>query len=148
MWISTQQVNSDRTVCVGQILEKKREYNEAVYQLFVDFKKAYDSVRKEVLYNILTQFGIPKKLVRLIKFCLSETYSRVRVDKNLSDMLIFGNVLKQVYVLSHSFLQLSFSIHHYASSGKPGGGGVKLNGTVIMWFVVVTLIYWVTPYIL
>jgi hypothetical protein len=26
---------------------------EAVRQLFVDFKKAYDSVRREILYNIL-----------------------------------------------------------------------------------------------
>jgi hypothetical protein len=24
-----------------------------IHQLFIDFKKAYDSVRKEVLYNIL-----------------------------------------------------------------------------------------------
>jgi len=37
------------------------------HQLFIDFKKAYDSVRKEVLYNILIEFGIPKKLVRLKK---------------------------------------------------------------------------------
>jgi hypothetical protein len=29
------------------------EYNETVYQLFIDFKKAYDSVRREVLYNSL-----------------------------------------------------------------------------------------------
>ena len=49
-------------------------------------KKAYDSVRREVLYNILIEFGIPKKLVRLIKMCLTETYSRVRVGKNLSDV--------------------------------------------------------------
>jgi hypothetical protein len=35
------------------------EYNEAVPQLFIDFKKAYDSGRKEVLYNILIEFGIP-----------------------------------------------------------------------------------------
>ena len=34
-------------------LRKKWEYNEAVHQLFIDFKKAYDSVRREVLYNIL-----------------------------------------------------------------------------------------------
>jgi hypothetical protein len=46
---------------------KKWEYNEAVHQLFIDFKKAYDSVRREVLYNILIEFGIPMKLVRLIK---------------------------------------------------------------------------------
>jgi hypothetical protein len=30
------------------------------------FKKACDSVKREVLYNILLEFGIPKKLVRLI----------------------------------------------------------------------------------
>jgi hypothetical protein len=31
----------------------KWEYNEKEHQPFVDFKRAYDSVRKEVLYNIL-----------------------------------------------------------------------------------------------
>jgi len=56
-------------------LEKKRVSNKAVHQLFVDFKKAYDSVRREVLYNILIECGIPMKLVRLIKMCLTETYS-------------------------------------------------------------------------
>jgi len=56
-----------------------------VHQLFIDFKKAYYyQVRKEVLYNIIIEFCIPMKLVRLIKMCLNETYSRVRVGKNLS----------------------------------------------------------------
>jgi len=58
---------TDHTFCIHQILEKKWEYNAAVQQLFTDFKKAYDSVRREVLYNILIEFGIPMKLVRLIK---------------------------------------------------------------------------------
>ena len=35
-------------------------------QLFMDLKKAYDSVRKAVLYTILIEFGIPMKPVRLI----------------------------------------------------------------------------------
>jgi hypothetical protein len=61
-----------------QILEKIWEYSEVVYQLFIDFNKAYDSVRREVLYNVLIEFGIP------IKVCLCETYTRVRVDKNLT----------------------------------------------------------------
>jgi hypothetical protein len=36
-------------------LEKEWEYNETVNQLFVDFKKAYDSLGMEVLYNILVR---------------------------------------------------------------------------------------------
>jgi hypothetical protein len=64
----------DQIFCIRQILEKKWEYNETVHQLFIDFKKGYDSVRREVLYNILIEFGIPMKLFRLIKMCLNETF--------------------------------------------------------------------------
>jgi len=50
---------SDHIFCIRQILEKKWECNEALHQLFIDFKKAYDSDGREVLYNILIDFGIP-----------------------------------------------------------------------------------------
>jgi hypothetical protein len=60
----------DQIFYIRQILEKKWEYNGTVHQLFIDFKKAYGSVKREVLYNILLEFGITKKLVRLIKLCL------------------------------------------------------------------------------
>jgi hypothetical protein len=68
-----------------------------VYQLFIDFKKAYDSVRRDVLYNILIDFGtrILMKLVKLIKMCLTETYSRFWVGTHLSDMFPVRNGLKQ-----------------------------------------------------
>jgi purine nucleoside phosphorylase len=64
---------TDQIFCIHQTLEKKWEYNETVHQQFIDFKKAYDSVRREVLYNILIEFGVPMKLVRLIKMCLNGT---------------------------------------------------------------------------
>ena len=76
-------------------LRKKWEHNEAVHQLFRYFKKAYDSVRREALCNILFEYGIPKKLVRLRKMCLTETHSRVRVGKNLSEIFPIRNGLKQ-----------------------------------------------------
>jgi hypothetical protein len=62
---------TDQIFCIRQILEKKWEYNETVHQLFIDFKETYDSVRREVLYNILIEFGVPTKLVRLIELCLN-----------------------------------------------------------------------------
>jgi hypothetical protein len=43
-------------------------------QPFVHFKKTYDSVRREVLYNIIREFAVPMKLVKLIKMCLNKTY--------------------------------------------------------------------------
>jgi hypothetical protein len=39
---------TDQIFCICQILEKKWEYNGSVHQLFIDFSKAYDSVRREV----------------------------------------------------------------------------------------------------
>jgi hypothetical protein len=60
---------------------KKWEYSETVHQSFIDFKQAYDSIRKEVLYNILVEFGVPMKLIRLIKIYLNETYSKVLTGK-------------------------------------------------------------------
>jgi hypothetical protein len=87
-----EKVNYDNIPCIRQILDKKWKYNKAVHKLFIDFKKAYDSViGGEVLHNIL----IPMKLARLIKMCLSETYSRVWVGKHLSDMFPIRNGLKQ-----------------------------------------------------
>jgi hypothetical protein len=35
---------------------KEREYTETVHQLFIDFKAAYDSVRRDALYTILIEF--------------------------------------------------------------------------------------------
>jgi hypothetical protein len=46
----------------GPILEKKWEYNETVHQLFKHFKKAYDSARREVLYNILIRVWNPHEI--------------------------------------------------------------------------------------
>ena len=46
---------------------KRQEYDEAVHQLLIDFRKDYDSVSREVLCDIFSKFSISMKLVRLIK---------------------------------------------------------------------------------
>jgi hypothetical protein len=76
---------TDQIFYIWQVLEKKWEYNGTVHQLFIDFKKAYESVRREVLHNILIEFGICRKLVGLIKMCLNGTYSIVHTGKYQSD---------------------------------------------------------------
>jgi hypothetical protein len=62
------------------------KYNETIYQLFIDSKKTYDSVRREVLYSILIESGVPMKLIRLIKMCFNETYIKTCIGKHLFDI--------------------------------------------------------------
>jgi len=67
------------------------------------------------MYNILIESGIPMKLARLIKMCLNETYSRVRVGKNLSDMFPIRNGLKQGDALK--LLLFNFVLHYAITKG-------------------------------
>jgi len=103
---------TDHIFCIRQILEKNWEHNEAVHQLFIDIKNAYNSVRREALYNIPIEFGIPKKLVRLIKMCVTETYSRFRVGKYLSEMFPIRKWFETERCPIAIAFQLCFGVFH------------------------------------
>jgi hypothetical protein len=62
---------------------EKWEWNEKGRLLYIDFKKAYNLVRGggEVLYNILTEFGVTMTLVWLITMCLNEENNKVNIGK-------------------------------------------------------------------
>jgi len=66
----------------------------------VDLNKTYDSVRREILYNILIGSIIPMKPITLIKVCVNETYRRGRGVKYLSDVFPVMNGLKEGDALS------------------------------------------------
>ena len=54
----------DIIFCARQIMEKAREHNTKVFILFVDLRKAYDSMSRLAHWLVLEKYGIPLLLVR------------------------------------------------------------------------------------
>jgi len=97
-----------------------------MHQLFIDFKKAYDSVRREVLNNILIELGIPMKLLTLIKMFLNATYSTVCVGKYLSDTFPTKIGLKKGNALSPWFF--NSALEYVITKFQSNKASLKLNG--------------------
>lgn len=85
----------DQLTIVGQLVKKKYEFRQNIWQVFVDFKKAYDSIHRDSLYNIMHEFGFTSKLISLTKLCMNNTKYQVRVDQTLSEKFEVITGLKQ-----------------------------------------------------
>ena len=75
---------TDQIFTMRQILEKMAEYRHDTYHLFIDFKAAYDSIARVKLYDAMSSFGIPAKLIRLVRMTMTNVTCQVRVDGKLS----------------------------------------------------------------
>src|ERR1700744_6230282 len=104
-------------------MEKAWEHNISIHQLFVDFKQAYDSIIRNVLFNIMEEFGIPSKLIRLTKATLTDTKCKILIQGQLSDTFNIDTGLRQGDGLSTILFNLALEKVVRAMS-------INFNGTI------------------
>ena len=73
-----------RQLKLSKILQKMAEYRHDTYHLFIGFKAANDSIARVKLYDARSSFGIPAKLIRLVRMTMTNVTCQVRVDGKLS----------------------------------------------------------------
>ena len=67
----------DQIATLRIIVEQSLEWNSSLYVNFVDYEKAFDSVDRKTLWKLLRHYGVPTKLVNLIKNSYDGTGCRV-----------------------------------------------------------------------
>ena len=90
----------DQLFSIRQAIEKYWEYNRQQFHLFIDFKQAYDSIHRTSMWNIMKEFGIPQKLIRVTKACYKNTLCSVRCGPRTATSFSIKSGLKRGCILS------------------------------------------------
>ena len=116
-------------------MEKAKEHNTQVFMLFVDLRKAYDSVPCPALWLVLEKYGIPPLLVRLIQSLHDGMKVNVSVDVTTTPVIEVNNGSRQGCTIAPSLFNLYFNlvIKEWRRRCKPFGTEVlyKYGGTLV-----------------
>ena len=94
------------TFVVRQLAEKAIEHRAKQFLIFVDLKKAYDSVPSEALWMALRKLGVSKVLVEIVKSFHKAMEARVRVGGELLDEIEVRNGLRQGCTMAPTLFNL------------------------------------------
>ena len=88
-------------------MQRAKEFNKAIYICFVDLHKAYDTVNRNALWEVLSKsFSIPDKLIRIFKTLHCGTTGLIHVDGQISEKFPIEVELKQGDVLASMLFNL------------------------------------------
>ena len=87
-------------------MEKARE---SLHVLFIDSRKAYDSVPRQVLWKVLEKYGVPTKMLNVVKCFYEGMHAEVRVGSTVTEMFEVQNGLRQGCNLAPTLFNIYFS---------------------------------------
>ena len=86
---------TDQLFIMKEVWTTCYEYNIPAVVLFVDFKKAYDSVKRSKVIEAMKEFEIPAKLQRLVIMTLKRTTCNVKTKGGKSEDFMVKTGLRQ-----------------------------------------------------
>ncbi|XP_035673035.1 uncharacterized protein LOC118413616 [Branchiostoma floridae] len=93
-----------------QLQEKCREQNKGLYVTFVDLTKAFDTVSRKGLWQILERLGCPPKFLSMVIQLHESQRGQVRSRNDLSESFPITNGVKQGCVLAPTLFTIFFSV--------------------------------------
>lgn len=97
--------------CARQLIEKTPEHKETVYIVFVDLKKAYDSMAHEAMWKALEKYGYPSNMIKLIRSFHDGMSAELKINGELLEGEIsVTNGLRQGCTMALTLFNLFFNL--------------------------------------
>ena len=79
---------TDNIFCLRNIIEQSLEWRSSLYINFIDFEKAFDSIHRITLWKIMEAYGIPRKIIGIIRDMYDGFRCTVKHEGSTSDWIL------------------------------------------------------------
>jgi hypothetical protein len=96
----------DNIFCLTEMIEKKKATNRELHLLFIDLKKAYDSIPLNKLWETLDGLSINTRLIKAIKALDEGSSSKIKIVNLIKKGLKVTKGLRQGCILSPTIFKI------------------------------------------
>ena len=99
----------DHILTMQTIAAKYKKMHKPVYAIFVDFKKAFDSVCRQALFYKLAKTGITGKFFNVLKHMYTNSFAYIKLSGHLSKRINISKGTEQGHPLSPDLFKIFIS---------------------------------------
>ncbi|CAF3702999.1 unnamed protein product, partial [Rotaria socialis] len=111
------------------LAEKTKRQGKKLYNCFIDFQKAFDTIKHKIIWAVLKSYGIGSKMITVLQNIYEQAQSAVRIDKETGEWLQTSVGTRQGDPLS----PLLFITHleRVMDKAMQMDSGINISGTLV-----------------